>query len=62
MSRWINKEEFIVIKWLMCFRYKENAVKIGKLIGDQPMTGLERAIWWIEYVIRNNGAPHLRNP
>lgn len=29
---------------------------------DQPMTGLEKAIWWIEYVIRNNGAPYLQNP
>lgn len=26
------------------------------------MTGLEKAIWWIEYVIRNKGAKHLKNP
>lgn len=26
------------------------------------MTGLEKAIWWIEYVIRQNGAKHLRSP
>lgn len=29
---------------------------------DQPMTGLERAIWWTEYVIRHKGAKHLRSP
>ncbi|KAJ8948062.1 hypothetical protein NQ314_008488 [Rhamnusium bicolor] len=27
-----------------------------------PMTGLEKAVWWTEYVIRNKGAKHLRNP
>lgn len=26
------------------------------------MTGLEKVIWWTEYVIRNQGAVHLRNP
>lgn len=26
------------------------------------MTGLEKAVWWTEYVIRNRGAPYLRNP
>lgn len=26
------------------------------------MTGLEKAVWWTEYVIRNKGAKLLRNP
>lgn len=26
------------------------------------MTGLERAIWWTEYVIRHKGANHLKSP
>lgn len=26
------------------------------------MTGLEKAVWWTEYVIRHKGAPHLRSP
>lgn len=37
-------------------------MKIASLITDQPMTGLERAVWWTEYVIRHGGAQHLRNP
>lgn len=24
------------------------------------MTGLEKAVWWIEYVIRHKGAPYFR--
>lgn len=37
-------------------------MEIGKLLKDQPMTGLEKVVWWSEYVIRNKGAPHLRPP
>lgn len=33
-----------------------------KLLDDQPMTGLEKAMWWIDYVIRHKGASHLRSP
>lgn len=25
------------------------------------MPPLEKAVWWTEYVIRHNGAPHLRS-
>lgn len=28
---------------------------------DQPMTGIERAIWWIEYVLRHNDTEHLKS-
>lgn len=43
-------------------RYKENTKKLAKLALDQPMTGIEKVVWWTEYVIRNGGAQHLRNP
>lgn len=26
------------------------------------MTGVSKAIWWIEYIIRHKGAKHLRSP
>jgi glucuronosyltransferase len=32
------------------------------LYNDEAMTGLEKAIWWTEYVIRHKGAKHLRSP
>lgn len=28
---------------------------------DQPMSGMDKAIWWIEYVLRHKGARHLRS-
>lgn len=36
--------------------------RLKQLALDTPMTGLEKAVWWTEYVIRNKGAKHLRNP
>ncbi|XP_019755646.1 UDP-glycosyltransferase UGT5 isoform X1 [Dendroctonus ponderosae] len=42
-------------------RYAENAKKLDELMKDQPQDGLDKAIWWIEYVIRHKGAKHLRS-
>ncbi|CAH0559938.1 unnamed protein product [Brassicogethes aeneus] len=42
--------------------YKKNAMMLSKLYTDQPTDGLEKAIWWIEYVLRHKGASHLRYP
>ncbi len=28
---------------------------------DQPLTPLETAVYWTEYVARHKGAPHLRS-
>ncbi|XP_067839517.1 UDP-glucuronosyltransferase 2A2-like [Heptranchias perlo] len=41
-------------------RYKENAVKLSKIQRDQPISPLERAVFWIEFVMRHGGAKHLR--
>ncbi|CAG9860221.1 unnamed protein product [Phyllotreta striolata] len=42
-------------------KYKENVVKYKQILVDEPMRGVEKAIWWIEYVMRHNGAAHLRS-
>lgn len=47
---------------LFFFRYKNSITELADLIQDQPMSGLETAVWWTEYVIRHKGAKHLRNP
>jgi len=40
--------------------YMETMQKLSRLHRDQPMKPLDRAVFWIEYVIRHKGAPHLR--
>ncbi|KAJ8974384.1 hypothetical protein NQ317_006163 [Molorchus minor] len=42
--------------------YKAAVKKLKELALDVPMTGIDKAVWWIEYVIRHKGAKHLRSP
>jgi glucuronosyltransferase len=42
-------------------RYKRRMKEVSALMRDQMESPLERAIYWIEYVIRHQGAPHLRS-
>ncbi|XP_061384702.1 UDP-glucosyltransferase 2-like [Danaus plexippus] len=40
--------------------YRENVVRLRKIMRDETQTPLEKAVWWTEYVIRHKGAAHLR--
>uniref|UniRef100_A0A2K6JXJ3 glucuronosyltransferase n=1 Tax=Rhinopithecus bieti TaxID=61621 RepID=A0A2K6JXJ3_RHIBE len=40
--------------------YKENATKLSRIHHDQPVKPLDRAVFWIEFVMRHKGAKHLR--
>ncbi|XP_008054140.1 UDP-glucuronosyltransferase 2B4-like isoform X1 [Carlito syrichta] len=40
--------------------YKENAVKLSRIHHDQLVKPLDRAVFWIEFVMRHKGAKHLR--
>ena len=44
-----------------CDRYRENPQRLSRIYRDQPQTPLEQAVYRMEYVIRHNGAPHLRS-
>ncbi|XP_054967437.2 UDP-glucuronosyltransferase 2B4 isoform X2 [Pan paniscus] len=40
--------------------YKENAMKLSRIHHDQLVKPLDRAVFWIEFVMRHKGAKHLR--
>ncbi|XP_063058635.1 UDP-glucuronosyltransferase 2A1-like [Engraulis encrasicolus] len=40
--------------------YKENIMRLSRIQHDQPMRPLDEAVFWIEFVMRNKGAKHLR--
>ncbi|XP_017005920.2 UDP-glycosyltransferase UGT4 isoform X1 [Drosophila takahashii] len=40
--------------------YKLNARDLSQRFHDQPMSAMETAIWWTEYILRHKGADHMR--
>jgi glucuronosyltransferase len=46
---------------LLYYRYRDNAQRLSRIYRDQPLTPLQQAVYWTEYVIRHKGAPHLRS-
>ena len=40
--------------------YLEKVKNLSQLARDRPQTPKELAVFWIEYVIRHKGAPHMR--
>ncbi|XP_063156409.1 UDP-glucuronosyltransferase 2A2-like isoform X4 [Candoia aspera] len=41
--------------------FKKNALRISQIHHDQPIRPLDRAVFWIEFVMRHKGAKHLRS-
>lgn len=41
--------------------YKRNALEVSKRFQDRPMSALDTALYWIEYVIRHKGARHMKS-
>uniref|UniRef100_A0A3P9ICF8 UDP-glucuronosyltransferase n=1 Tax=Oryzias latipes TaxID=8090 RepID=A0A3P9ICF8_ORYLA len=39
--------------------YRQNIQRLSRLHKDKPMSPMDQAIFWIEYVIRHKGARHL---
>ncbi|XP_058632560.1 UDP-glucuronosyltransferase 2A1-like [Onychostoma macrolepis] len=40
--------------------YKENAMRLSRIHHDRPIKPLDETVFWIEFVMRNKGAKHLR--
>ncbi|XP_017776621.1 PREDICTED: UDP-glucuronosyltransferase 2C1-like, partial [Nicrophorus vespilloides] len=58
----VDKFKNTVVEVITNPKYKNNIIKWNKLIKDEPMSSLEKAIWWTEFVLRNKGAQHLKGP
>ncbi|XP_055838430.1 UDP-glycosyltransferase UGT5-like [Episyrphus balteatus] len=41
--------------------YRENMKRISEIFRDRPMNARDTAMYWIEYIIRHKGAPHIRS-
>lgn len=44
-----------------CYRFAKNAKRISELYRDRPMSPLDTAVYWTEYVIRHKGTRHLQS-
>lgn len=42
-------------------KYAENAKMRSKIMHDQQVKPIDKAIYWLEYVVRHKGATHLRS-
>lgn len=42
--------------------YVDNVQRFSKIYRDRPMSTRNTAVYWIEYVMRHHGAPHLQSP
>uniref|UniRef100_A0A3B1IJF2 UDP-glucuronosyltransferase n=1 Tax=Astyanax mexicanus TaxID=7994 RepID=A0A3B1IJF2_ASTMX len=40
--------------------YKESMMRLSRIHHDRPVKALDEAVYWIEFVMRNKGAKHLR--
>ncbi|XP_058827951.1 uncharacterized protein LOC131687877 [Topomyia yanbarensis] len=58
----VDKIRNAVLKVLQTPTYRENMKRRSKLFRDQPEKPLDRAVWWIEYALRNPDLSYLKSP
>lgn len=42
-------------------KYLQKAKEVANLMNDNPLKPMDEAMYWIEYVVRNKGAKHLKS-
>ncbi|VEN52517.1 unnamed protein product [Callosobruchus maculatus] len=64
MQNGLTKDELksAIIEVIEDPSYRQNMKSLADIMLDEPMSGVEKVVWWSEYVIRHKGARHLRNP
>ncbi len=51
----------LTILYALLLRYQDNVNRLSALFSDRPQDPLDLGVYWVEYVLRHNGAPHLRS-
>ncbi|KAL3267222.1 hypothetical protein HHI36_011357 [Cryptolaemus montrouzieri] len=56
-----TKEEFknSILELMNNPKYQNHVDELSSIASDQMVPALEKAVWWIEYVLRHDGAKHL---
>lgn len=57
---YILKHFGVGTNFLLNNRFSEAARRASSILRDNPIPIMDKAVFWIEYVIRHKGAPHLR--
>uniref|UniRef100_A0AAR5NYV6 UDP-glucuronosyltransferase n=2 Tax=Dendroctonus ponderosae TaxID=77166 RepID=A0AAR5NYV6_DENPD len=52
--------EKLILELLNNPKYRKNVQEKSKIFHDRSQKPMDTAVYWIEYVIRHKGAPHLR--
>ncbi|CAH1160087.1 unnamed protein product [Phaedon cochleariae] len=57
----LNEHNFqrLLTEILTDANYRQSAKKQSRIFHDQPVKQIDEAMFWLEYVIRHKGAPHL---
>ncbi|XP_046683904.1 UDP-glycosyltransferase UGT5-like isoform X2 [Homalodisca vitripennis] len=58
----LSEETFTeaISKVLNNSQYRENAARLARIYRDRPMSPVDSAVFWVEYIVRHGGAQHLR--
>ncbi|CAH0561448.1 unnamed protein product [Brassicogethes aeneus] len=48
------------LKKVLSSKFRQQAKELSERFRDRPMSPMDTAIYWVEYVARHKGAPHMR--
>lgn len=57
----VSKLKQNILELIQNPRYLQNIKELSEIFRDQPLKPKEKAVYWIEYVLRHKGAKHLRS-